>query len=146
VWSKVSIILLGNNSALMEFVAERLRDEARFAVLGIADSPSQAVEMAAGPEDIDLAVIDLDVMNGCCAGFVRRLRALRPRCRVILLSCASEQSQLASTLDMRADALVLKSELADTLGLAVREAMAGGVWFPESVRDRIIVDSAGPSL
>jgi len=129
----------------MQFVADRLKNEPQFAVLGVAGSPARAAEIVAASETVDVAVIDLDVMNGCCAGFVQRLRAIQPRCRVVLLSGTVEQSQLASTLGMRADALVLKSELSDTLGQAIHEAMAGGVWFPESARDRIVVGATGAS-
>ncbi len=142
----INVILLGNNSAFMEFVAHRLRADSRLSIIGIAWSPSRAIEMASRAEVVGLAVIDLDVMNGCCPAFVQALRAIQPQCRVVLLSAATDHVELSLMLDLWASALVSKSELLDTLDKAVCEALQGGVWFPESVRARIVVDSIGPRL
>lgn len=141
-----SVLLLGSNSALMEFVAYRLRRDARLSIVCNACSPNQGIEIAAEPETIDLALIDLDVMDGCCADFVRTLRTMQPQCRVVLLSAVVGPAQLAMALDVRASALVWKSELPDTLGEAVCEALEGGVWLPESARSQIVVDSIGARL
>lgn len=144
--SPVNVLLFGNHYLLLEFVASWLRMQSGLSIIGVARTPAKALEIAAQLPSLDVVLADVDMAADSCRAFVKTLKTVQPDCRLVFLSAMPEDRHLELVLESRASALLLKSDLPRTILTAMREVLRGGVWFPEGVRARMIVDSAGVKL
>ncbi|HVP12587.1 MAG TPA: hypothetical protein VMV94_15535 [Phycisphaerae bacterium] len=141
----INIVLIGNHAVFMEFVASSIGQGARFRILGVAHRAADLIDFA-NDNHIHLAVLDADAMGECCESLVEAMRAIQPHCCVLFLSARADDAAILSALEARANGLVLKDEVLQTILPAVQEVLDGGSWFPESVRSRLVIDSLGVRL
>lgn len=139
------ILLVGNHGPLMDSISARLAWQSSFCVSGILATPEAAVAVVRR-EPVDLVLFDIDSTVAewpWDSGLLRELFALA---NVILLSAIIEDRALAWALDAGVSGLLLKRELSEEIVPAIQEVLAGGSWFSEDVRERIVVDANGARL
>lgn len=124
------VLLAGRHHGLSEGV-RGLLETAFNAVVMVADEVSlfeSATRMQA-----TLAVVDLSLARGEGIGLVRRLRALCPQLKLIVVSVHDEGSVSQSVLEAGANGFVLKRAIATDLLSAVDAVIAGERYLSPAV-------------
>ena len=141
----IRILVVDDQALVRGALAERLRREPGFSVVGGAGTADEAVDEALELEpDIILMDIDMPGLNSFDAA--QRLRSLRPDIRVIFLSAFLHDHYIERSLRVKASGYLTKCESPETLIAAIHEVASGGSYFSPEVRARIVVDEDGAKL
>ena len=141
----IRILVVDDQALVRGALAERLRREPGFSVVGGAGTADEAVGQALELEpDIILMDIDMPGLNSFDAA--QRLRSLRPDIRVIFLSAFLHDHYIERSLRAKASGYLTKCESPETLISAIHEVASGGAYFSPEVRARIVVDEDGANL
>jgi two-component system, NarL family, nitrate/nitrite response regulator NarL len=96
----------------------------------------EALENLLGKSNtIGLVLIDLAALNGTPVSHIGRIRALRPGCRIAILSDAMDSAQMTACFAAGADGFLLKDISADTLTGSLRLIALGEKVFPSSLAE-----------
>ena len=142
---EITVLLVGNHDSLMKCVAARLERDPRLSLRGTVGLPHHSIERPEWQVS-DLLIIDIDSAEGNCLQLATRIRSCWPKTHLILLASAFDDRCIAQALQIGVRALVSKDRLWQLIPVAIDEVLGGGVYFPEDVRSRIVIDSAGASL
>lgn len=142
---RTRILLVGSHAALMGSIAARLEYQHHCTVVGIVGAAEGAVETIA-EHRADIVLLDMDEAGADCGDRIEALRTAQPDIRIVLLSATIEECRIEQALAVGASGFLLKGGLADQLGRAIREVLAGGTYFPEEVRSRIVIGPSGIRL
>src|SRR5262245_9597441 len=121
----IRIALADDNEALAESIDALLRAEGSFTVIGRSSAEQQ---------EPDLVILDLTIplVDGIEA--TRRLRALLPSTRILVLSAETAAPYVGSALKAGADGYVTRHSLEDELVAAIRAVVAGEGYVSEALR------------
>lgn len=100
------VLLVDDDVEMLEMLAEQLTRERDVNIVATVTSAEQALS-AVEDHDVDLVVLD-DVLEGATRGIeiVGAIKALRPRCRIVLFAAAAD----AARGQPGVDAFVAKTE------------------------------------
>jgi DNA-binding NarL/FixJ family response regulator len=143
--SVTKILLVGGHATLMGSIAARLEHEHHCTVVGIFGTPEDAAKVLA-ERPADILLVDIDGMGRTCLSSLETLRAAHPDLRIILISATIDDAHIKQALKLGVNGFLPKDEVPTTIAKAIQEVRAGGAWFPEAVRSRLIVDSGGLRL
>ncbi|MBN2560161.1 MAG: response regulator transcription factor [Phycisphaerae bacterium] len=129
----------------MGAIAARLEYEHHCTVVGVVRDPAKAAGMLAHRR-ADIALVDMDEAGADRLGTIEVLRTTRPDIRIILISATIDDDRIDRALRAGVNGFLAKDELPATIASAIREVLAGGAYFPEAVRSRIVVDADGTRL
>jgi DNA-binding NarL/FixJ family response regulator len=131
--NRIRILLADDDASLLEGVDALLRAEGIFTVVAQGSDGARAVQLAEEHKP-DLAILDLTMplMNGIEA--TRRLRALLPETRILVLSAQTSPWYVGSALKAGADGYVAKDSVGRELLTAIRAVLAGEGYVSESLR------------
>jgi len=119
-------LLLADDHAIVVDGLRRLL-EPEFDLVGAVGDGWALLEGAARLNpDVIVADVSMPLLNGIEA--VRRLKKVRPSCKVVILSMHGEVEIATEALRAGASAYVLKHSAADTLSHAIWEALSGRVF------------------
>ena len=125
--STVRILVVDDFEPFRRFICSALGKKPEWEVVGEASTGGEAVQ---GAEDLhpDLIVLDigLPTLNGIEAA--RRIRKLRPECKILFLSQESSTDVVQEALSAGAMGYVVKTQAASELFAAV-EAICDGTQF-----------------
>jgi len=88
--------------------------------------------------DYDVAVIDLSMPGLSGIALVKRLKAEKPKLRVLVLSMHGEQQYAARALKAGASGYLNKDSAAEQLVSAIRKIAAGGVHITEAAAASLV--------
>ncbi len=142
---RATTLLVGNHGFLMDCVALRLERDPRLFLLGIVDLPADPTENLDW-RAASIIIMDIDSAESNCFQLATRIRSRWPTTRLILIATTFDDRCIARALQTGIRALVPKHQLWQLISVAIDEVLAGGVYFPEDVRTRIVIDDAGASL
>lgn len=118
----IRILIVDDHAAIRQPLAFMLQREPDMEVTGQAASRAEAQPFL---DDVDVAIVDLDLNGRSGVEVIRDLRAVNPPARVLVLSGSTERHELARAVQTGADALLHKStDIGDIIG-AVRQLAAG---------------------
>ncbi len=144
--SVTKIVLVGGHATLMGSIAARLEYEHHCMVVDIFGTPERAAKVLA-ERSADILLVDIDDGIGrTCLSSLETLRAAHPDLRIILISATIDDARIEQALKLGVKGFLRKEEVPTTIARAIQEVRAGGAWFPEAVRSRLIVDSGGLRL
>ena len=114
------------------------RGALRVAVGGDADPPhiSEAADFDAAraaieaDSELDLVLLDLNLPGASGFSGLMRLRALRPALPVIIVSGNAEPATVGLAMQLGASGFIPKTSSVETMRLAMRTVLDGGVWAP----------------
>ncbi len=119
-------VLIVDDHAVVRHGLEQLLDSAEdIEVAGSAADGAEAVERA-GELAPDVILMDLSMPGVDGVEATRRLSALTPGCRVVVLTSFADQRRILAALDAGASGYILKDAAPDELLAAVRAAASGG--------------------
>lgn len=133
---KVRLFLVDDHPLVREWLAQLLRAEADFEVVGEAEDPAGALEkMERAPPD--LAVVDLSLREGSGLDLIKALRTRLPSVQVIVLSMHEELTQVERALRAGAAGYVMKRESTQQIVEAIRRVRAGQIYANAEVLARL---------
>jgi DNA-binding NarL/FixJ family response regulator len=135
----IRIVLADDHRIIRDGLAALLAAEHDFAVVGEAEDGLAVIELVA---ELSPHVVVMDIsmpgLNGVDA--TRRLRALEPPPRVVILSMHSDRRFVLGALKAGASAYLLKDGGFDELAAVIRAVVAGGIRLSPQITDTVIHD------
>jgi DNA-binding NarL/FixJ family response regulator len=141
----VRILVVDDHALLRSTFAERLRREHGFTVVGMAANADQAIEKVMEC-DPNVILMDIDMPGLSSFDAAQTIGWMKPSVRIIFLSAFFHDRYIEQALKVKARGYVTKYEPPETIVAAIREVAAGGVYFSDDVRSRILVDTSGARL
>ncbi len=142
---EIGILLVGSHASLMGSIKARLAREPQFSVVGIVQTPETAIATLA-ERPADLVLMDIDLAGDGQFEGARAIRTVSPGIHIVFLGGDLQDAIIEQALAVGARGFVLKQGPPGTILTAIQEVLAGGSWFPEEVRSRIVVDADGLRL
>jgi DNA-binding NarL/FixJ family response regulator len=134
--AKVRLFLVDDHPLVREWLAQLLRSEADFEIVGEAeDAASALAAMEQSPPD--LAVVDLSLRSGSGLDLIKSLRARFPAVQVLVLSMHEELTQVERALRAGASGYVMKRESTQQIVEAIRRVRAGQIYANSEVLARL---------
>jgi DNA-binding NarL/FixJ family response regulator len=95
--------------------------------------------------DFDIAVLDMSMPGLAGLALIKRLKAEKPRLRMLVLSMHGEQQYAARALKAGASGYLTKDSASDQLVKAIRKIAAGGVYITETAASALMSGDKGLS-
>lgn len=135
---QVRILLADDHMLVRDVLSERLNREERFTVVAKAVNAEEAVHLAAAHTP-DIVLMDIDMPGLICFDAAERIMAMHPKTHIIFLSAFFNDRYIEQALRIKARGYVTKREPPEVVVAAVNEVAAGGVYFSNDVRARMVV-------
>lgn len=133
----IRIALVDDHVLVRDGVKSLLSAMPHFQVVGQAESGAQALQMVASVElDILLVDVGLQDMNGL--ELTRRLRALYPGIKILMLSMYDNQEYVRTSINAGALGYVLKNAPSTELIAAIEAIVAGGSFYSPEIARKLV--------
>lgn len=140
----IRVLLVEDHALFRKAVAQLLRSEPDVELAGEAANGPEAIRQAvAGNPDIILMDIALPEMDGLET--TRRIKALLPETRVVMLTASDADDMLFEALRSGAQGYLLKEVDAETLIRTVRAVMRGEAYLPGPLAAKVLAEFARPA-
>jgi DNA-binding NarL/FixJ family response regulator len=120
----IRLILIDDHALVREGVGRLLEEQPDLRVVGSFDDDALAVRFAAR-EEPDVAVLDIAMPRASGIDVARRLRAVSPRTRILMLSMHARSEYVQQAFWAGANGYILKDSAGTELVAAVRTVHAG---------------------
>jgi PAS domain S-box-containing protein len=121
------VLLVEDHASVRQAIASAFRREADFEVVGEAASLAEARELL---NDVDVAVLDLGLPDGCGADLIHDLRTVNRRAQALVLSATLDRGEVARAVQSGAAGVLDKTASLDEVVDAVRRVSAGETLLP----------------
>ena len=132
----VRILLVDDHPLVRESLKMMIRREPDLVVCGEAEDREMALELAAADEP-DMALIDLTLKNSHGLELVKDMSNLWPRIKIMVLSMQDEAIYAERVIRAGACGFVSKGELPGKILLAIRQILAGEIYWSELAATRV---------
>jgi DNA-binding NarL/FixJ family response regulator len=143
--AELNVLLVGGHETLLKSLADRLRSESGFTILGtlraVGTGPTSTI-----PESAQLVLMDVDLAEEGSLRSAATIRDARPDVCVLLISAAMRDRLVEQALGLGIKGLLRKDELPQTLIPAINTVMQGGLSIPADLLPRIIISPDGARL
>lgn len=126
----VRILLVDDHPLVRESLKNLIRREPGLAVCGEAEDRKQALELAAADEP-DMALVDLTLKNSHGMELIKDLGNLWPKIKILVLSMQDEALYAERVIRAGARGYVSKREVPRKILLAIRQILAGEIYWSE---------------
>ena len=133
---KVRIVLAEDHTILREGLRALLSADAKFEIVGEAADGRQAVRAVEklGP---DLVMMDLSMPRMTGMDAIREIKKRYPETKIIALTVHKTEEYLRTTLQVGANAYVLKDATRDELLMAIENVLKGKTYLSPGVSERV---------
>ena len=138
----IRVLLADDHQIVRDGLRRILGAHPEFEVAGEAASGDDALALVRA-HDFDLAVLDMSMPGLSGLDLVKRLKAEKPRLKILVLSMHGEQQYAARALKAGASGYLGKDSAAEQLVGALRKIAAGGVHVSEAAAAGLIHAGAG---
>jgi len=135
----IRILLVDDQALEREGVARLLEEAPDLRVIGSFDDDTVAVRFAARTEP-DIAVVDVAMPRTSGIDLARRLRAVSPKTRLLMLSMHARPEYVQQALQAGAHGYVLKESAGTEVVAAVRAVYAGKRYMSAGIALRALGD------
>ena len=133
----ISVSIVEDAAGVREGLVRLLQSASGFACLAsYPDAETALAEIPRQPPDVVLMDIDLPGMNG--VECVRRLKALLPALRVVMLTVYDNPEKIFDALSAGAIGYLLKKRLTEDLLDSVRDAHTGGAPMSSQIARKVV--------
>lgn len=141
----ITLVIADDHALLREMLVQRFEAEPDLQVLASVGNAEDALHACLEwrPHAV---LLDIDMPGPSVFDVAVRIREADPALRLIFLSGFSHDQYIDRAIQVHASAYVTKRESLESVIAAVRAAMAGRVSFSPEIRERLLVDRAGPRL
>lgn len=133
----IRVMLVDDHALVRGALSERISREPDLTVVGTAGTADEALELAPAVAP-DIVLMDIDMPGRTCFDAAQALRAARPRLRVIFLSAFLHDWYIEQAVAVKAGGYLTKSETPEVVIAALRAVAAGGTYYSEPVRARLL--------
>lgn len=133
----IRIVLIDDHTLVREGVARLLHEAPDLRVIGSFGDDGAAIRFAEGAEP-DVAMLDVALGRSSGIDAARRLRAVSPRTRILMLSMHARPEYVREALRAGAHGYVLKESAADEVVAAVRAVHAGKRYLSAKIPPRAL--------
>ena len=137
----IRIVLIDDHALVRDGVGRLLEEEADMRVVGSFDDDAVAVRFAARAEP-DVAILDIAMPRTSGIDVARRVRAVSPRTKLLMLSMHARAEYVQQALRAGANGYVLKESAGEEVVAAVRAVYAGKRYLSTKIRARAVDDCA----
>jgi len=141
----IRILLVDDHALVREALGVQLDNVLEFEVVGMAEDAGDGLKAAIDLSP-DVVVMDIDMPGMICFDAAERIKARLEEVKIIFLSSAFHDHYIESALKIGASAYLHKGEPTETLAMAIREVAAGGTYFSDEIRSRIVEKDGSYSL
>jgi DNA-binding NarL/FixJ family response regulator len=140
----IRVLLVEDHALFRKAVAQLLRTQPDFELVGEAESGPEALQQAtAVMPDVILMDIRLPEMDGLEA--TRRVKALHPNVRIVILTASDADDTLFEAIRSGAQGYLLKEVDAETFFRTVRAVARGEAYLPGPLAAKVLAEIARPA-
>jgi DNA-binding NarL/FixJ family response regulator len=139
---RIRVLLADDHQLVRDVLGERLSREPDMIVVAKASDAEEALLMSRSYQP-DVLLMDIDMPGLICFDAAERIMALRHEVRIVFLSAFFNDRYITEALRIKARGYLTKREPPEKVIAAVREVAAGGAYFSDEVRDRLVVNANG---
>ncbi len=143
--SPVRVLLVDDHALVRGVLSERLAQEFGIEVVGSASTADEAIDRAVESKP-DVILMDIDMPGIICFDAAGEISDLLPNTKIVFLSAFLNDWYVEQALKVKARGYITKNEPPEQVVAAVHEVAAGGSFFSDEVRSRIVVESDGVRL
>lgn len=134
---RATILLVDDHALFRDSVARFLDGDAGFQIVGGCATVQEAREfLQANP--VDLVLLDFDLGERDGLDFMNAAAAIGYRGKVLLVTAGLDEADAANLLKRGIAGVFLKHNSPATLVEAIREVLAGNVWFEQNYLKKIV--------
>ena len=126
------------------FLRDFIQREKDLMVCGEAEDREQAL-VAAKENKPDLAIIDLTLKNSNGMELIKDLREQHPQVQILVLSMHDETIHAERAIRAGARGYITKQEATTKVMVAIRQILAGEIYWSEKAAARVASKIAGPA-
>lgn len=137
-------ILIVEDQKLMRVGLKSLLEEFDFInVISEASTGKEALEEIYR-QPINVVLMDIGLIDGSGVDFAKKIKALHPEIRIIILTSYVEKQKILDSLSIGVNAYVIKDIGTDILAMIIKTVNDGAIWLDPQVVD--IIKDKSPSL
>ena len=137
-------ILIADDHKIVRDGLKRILAGSELEVAAEAASGDEALALVKA-NDFDVAMVDMSMPGLSGIALVKRLKAEKPKLKVLVLSMHGEHQYAARALKAGASGYLTKDSAADQLLVALRKIAAGGVHISDAAASALVTSSAAKS-
>jgi len=137
-------ILIADDHKIVRDGLKRILAGSELEVAAEAASGDEALALVKA-NDFDVAMVDMSMPGLSGIALVKRLKAEKPKLKVLVLSMHGENQYAARALKAGASGYLTKDSAADQLLGALRKIAAGGVHISDAAASALVTSSAAKS-
>lgn len=138
---RATILLVDDHALFRDSVARFLDSDPGFQIVGGCASVPEASEfLLANP--VDLVLLDFDLGERDGIDFMNAAAAIGYRGKVLLVTAGVDETKAANLLKCGIAGVFLKHNSPATLVEAIREVLAGNVWFEQNYLQKLVGHAA----
>ena len=127
---KTRILVVDDHPIVRDGVADLLNLEADFVVVARAGSIAEAIG-AVKEQQIDLALIDMLLINETGIQATKKIKAIYPGIIVMIFSMSDDLKHIEQAFEAGARGYIIKDEVSEKIIDAIRQVLGGGVYLSE---------------
>ena len=140
--TKAKVLVIDDHAIVREGLAELINDQPDLMTCGEAESPPQAMKVAAETHP-DVAVVDITLAGGDGVELCRQLHEQWPSLAILVLSMHDESLYAERVLRAGALGYVMKQEPQETVMTAIRRVLKGETYLSEKMAAKLLRSFTG---
>ena|SRR6185295_3924184 len=133
------ILIIDDHAVVRDGVKKVFEEQSAAVVFGEADTPFEALQLAR-ERSWDMAVLDLSLGNQNGLEVLKRLKQIRPKLPVLILSMHSEEQYARRAFKAGASGYITKDSSRTELASAINKVAAGGRYVTPTLAERLAFD------
>jgi DNA-binding NarL/FixJ family response regulator len=140
--AKSKVLLIDDHAIVRQGLAELINDQPDLVTCGEADSPPEALKVAA-EANADVAIVDISLKSGDGIELCRQLHEQWPELALLVLSMHDEALYAERALRAGAMGYVMKQEPQETVMTAIRRVLKGETHLSEKMAAKLLRSFSG---
>lgn len=136
------IIVIDDHPVLRQGIAQLIREQEEFQVVGEADDTKKAITLVQQTKP-DGIVLDVSLKGASGIEAAKDIKAIYPRAKILMLSMHDENIYASRALKAGASGYIMKQESPEKVLAALRKVMNGDVYVSEQYGSRLLSNFAG---
>lgn len=133
----MKVLIVDDHTLFRKGLKEILLDLPKIEECLEAKNGFEAIELI-GKENFDLIFLDISMPNIDGLETLRRIKALKPDTKVLILSMYPEEQYASRAIKMGANGYITKSADPEELLRAIDKILRGGKYLPDSFSERLV--------
>jgi DNA-binding NarL/FixJ family response regulator len=134
---KKKIVVVDDHPIVRQGFVLLINQDTSLEVVGEAESPADALRVIKNTEP-DLALIDLSLKDGDGLELIKDLSRLYPELLMLAVSLHDENVYAERALRAGARGYIMKSEATDSVMIALRQVLDGGIFLSRKMNDKML--------